>query len=594
MTNTPANPNPAPTTSTEVRAYLARALHLDLIGPSANHELAEERLPGWVRPSNWYLTGFLVPADAPPEQSADADEEEELDETPATAGLAEESVADGRAARRGFFPSSIGVSVLVAADVEALNVTARWGDYALAESDEEGSRSPWQRKPCEATLRLQLGGERSEPVPNSGGLHIHVRERRIDAAKLRDVPAGARAVSVFLVNQRKPDPDPRLADVAYAFQAELEVRCEQPFVPRTNPRQPQVDDWDENLADLHYADAPEYATGHGISADWELRDGQCNTVRTAWIARAHVPRTETAEVPGAELSMEVLGELPDGGAAEAALTPLVRQYRAWIESQREALPTLTDARRQTAEELLRRAATAAERMAAGIDALANDAVVLDAFRLANRTVARALRQRLPKSFQDQPPSWRAFQLAFLLLNLPGLADPADPHRDTVDLLFFPTGGGKTEAYLGLAALAMVLRRLRHPRANGKAGAGVSVVMRYTLRLLTLDQLSRAAGLVCALELERERNPQRYGEWPFEIGLWVGKAATPNPRGRPAPIPLENCPWCGEPFKPESFTLWPNDDAPTAAAAGPFYSVPSLVAGQASSTSSIAVFAPISE
>ena len=584
MTNTPANLNPAPATSAEVRAYLARALHLDLIGPPVNHELAEERLAGWVRPSNWYLTGFLVPADAPPEQSGDADEEDELDETPATAGLTEESVADGRAARRGFFPSSIGVSVLVAADVEALNVTARWGDYALAGVEENG-REPWRREPCEATLRLQLGGERSEPVPNSGGLHIHVRERRIDAAKLRDVPAGTRAVSVFLVNQRKPDPDPRLADVAYAFQAELEVRCEKPFVPRTNPRQPLADDWDENVADLHYADAPEYATGHGISADWELRDGQCHTVRTAWIARAHVPRTETAEVPGAELSMEALGELPDGGAAEAALTPLVRQYRAWIESQREALPTLTTARRQTAEELLRRAATAADRMAAGINTLANDADALDAFRLANRAVARALRQRMRKSFQDQPPSWRTFQLAFLLLNLPGLADPADPHRSTVDLLFFPTGGGKTEAYLGLAALAMVLRRLRHPEANGKAGAGVSVVMRYTLRLLTLDQLSRAAGLVCALELERERNPQRYGDWPFEIGLWVGKAATPNmmgrkgenrsdsaraktrqfkanPRGRPAPIPLENCPWCAAPFQPDSFTLWPNDDAPT--------------------------------
>ena len=604
MTNDPASASPAFATVAEVRADLAQALHLDLVGPPTDpigHELAEERIPGWVRPSNWYLTGFLVPADAPPEQSADADEGEELDETPATAGLAglaEESAVDGRSARRGFFPSSIGVSVLVAANVETLNVTARWGDYALAESEDEDGKKPWRRKPFAVTLRLRLGGERSEPVPSSGGLRIHVRERRIDAAKLRDIPAGTRAVSVFLVNQRKSEPsagvreppprmkEPHLADIAYAFQAELEVRCEQPFVPRTNPQQPQADDWDENLADLHYADAPEYATGHGVSADWELRDGQCHTVRTAWIARAHVPRTETAEVPDAELSMEALGELADGNAAKAALTPLARQYRAWIESQAEGLPALTGDRRHTAEELLRRAATAAERMVAGINALANDADALDAFRLANRAVARALRQRLPaENFQDKPPSWRAFQLAFILLNLPGLADPNDPHRSTVDLLFFPTGGGKTEAYLGLAALAMVLRRLRNPEANGKAGAGVSVVMRYTLRLLTLDQLSRAAGLVCALELERERNPERYGDWPFEIGLWVGKAATPNVMGRkgehrsdsaraktrrfkanpqanPAPIPLENCPWCAKPFQPDSFTLWPNDDAPT--------------------------------
>ena len=151
-----------------------------------------------------------------------------------------------------------------------------------------------------------------------------------------------------------------------------------------------------------------------------------------------------------------------------------------------------------------------------------------------------------------------------MLNLSGLAAPANPEREFVDLLFFPTGGGKTEAYLGLAAFAMVLRRLHNPEDGGRGGAGVSVIMRYTLRLLTLDQLGRAAGLVCALELERRKDAGRYGDWPFEIGLWVGKAGTPNrlgergdnrsdsarskvsqyknnPQGKPAPIPLESCP-----------------------------------------------------
>ena len=185
---------------------------------------------------------------------------------------------------------------------------------------------------------------------------------------------------------------------------------------------------------------------------------------------------------------------------------------------------------------------------------------------------------------DVDPHWRPFQLAFLLLNLPGMANPESLDRETVDLLFFPTGGGKTEAYLGLAALAMVLRRLRNPEHGGRAGAGVSVIMRYTLRLLTLDQLSRAAGLVCALELEREANPHRFGEWPFEVGLWVGKAATPNkmgrkgdsrpdtarrktiryqqnPRANPSPIPVESCPWCGTEFTADSFALLPGADRP---------------------------------
>jgi hypothetical protein len=113
------------------------------------------------------------------------------------------------------------------------------------------------------------------------------------------------------------------------------------------------------------------------------------------------------------------------------------------------METLPDARRETATELLRLAGFAADRIERGIGRLAEDADALDAFRVANRAVARALRQRLTVG----TPCWRAFQLAFILLNLPGLANPQDPDRETVDLLFFPTGGGKTEAYLGLAAFA---------------------------------------------------------------------------------------------------------------------------------------------
>jgi hypothetical protein len=107
------------------------------------------------------------------------------------------------------------------------------------------------------------------------------------------------------------------------------------------------------------------------------------------------------------------------------------------------------------------------------------------------------------------------------MNLRGIAHSNHADREVVDLLFFPTGGGKTEAYLGLAAFTLMLRRLRNP---GIASAGLSVLMRYTLRLLTLDQLSRAATLICALELERRKDEKNLGAWPFEIGLWVGKAA----------------------------------------------------------------------
>lgn len=570
--------------SAEVRGRLLDALRLDLVGPWAGHDFSAERLPGWVRPSNWYLTGFLIPSGTPPEKSGDIDEDEEIETVPETGGISEESSEERKAAKKGYFPSSMGLSFLVCRETRSLTVTVRWGEYAPIEipGDDDKLLSVWQRTAREETVPLQLTGSTEgtdEPVPNSGGLQLHLVEREIAAGDLgAGIPAGTRSVSVFLVNHRPPDEVNR--DPAYVFQAELEVKGDRPLVPRPDLRGAVASEWDEEVADLHYADRPEYATGHGISADWEIHDGACRVIRTSWIPSAEVEKTATVDPPGVELSMDALGSLVDGTAADRALRPLAETYRSWIEAQRTTLDSLPKSRRETAEELLRLAGIAADRIERGIATLRTDGDALDAFRIANRAVARALKKRL----RIDSPRWRAFQLAFVLLNLPGLADPQAPDREAVDLLFFPTGGGKTEAYLGLAAFTMVLRRLHHPGDRGLAAAGVSVIMRYTLRLLTLDQLSRAAGLVCALELERESDPARYGTWPFEIGLWVGKAATPNamgrkgdgrtdtaltkvrhfkanPKGKPSPIPLENCPWCGERFAPTSFALLPNDDAP---------------------------------
>ena len=586
------SPNPAsPANASEVRERLEEALRLNLIGPGSDGPLAEEELPGWIRPSNWYLTGFLVPRGAPPEQRADDDAEDDSgSEVPEGAGLTEESAEELKAAKRGFFPSSIGLSFLVPAGEEALNATVRWGDYAKGEASEERDKDSkpfpvWRRIPRSATVPLALGGtEGAETleIRGSGGLRLHIVKRLLtDAALTERIPGGTRAVSVFLVNERPPPKTSEQPGAEDVFQAEIEVRCESGFVGRPDPRGHHPSDWDTEVGNLHYADTPEYATGHGVSADWDVAgDGRCRRVWTTWIPRAEVEKIETATIPGAELSMGALGEVEDGAAAERMLRPLVTEYRAWIRKQETTVPEIEENRRGTATQLLRFAGVAADRIERGIAVLAADPDALDAFRMANRAVARALSKRAT----NPNPTWRAFQIAFLLLNLPGLADPGDPHRETADLLFFPTGGGKTEAYLGLAAFAMVLRRLRNPKDDRRCGAGVSVIMRYTLRLLTYDQLGRAAGLVCALELEREKEPQRYGAWPFEIGLWVGKAATPNhlgrkgdrrrdtartrcaafqrdPKNNPAPIPLTDCPWCGTAFGSASFSLQPNHDCP---------------------------------
>ena len=330
---------PAPVDSLEVRSRLVEAVKLDLVGPWAGHELGAEQLPGRERPSNWYVAGFLIPTGTPPDRSGDVDENDDLDTVPESAGLAEESNDERKAARKAYFPSSIGLSFLVAGGCRELAVTTLWGDYAPADIEEaDGSKtSVWRRTPREAALSIPLGS--AEPVvrdvPGSEGLQLHVAERPIDTVGLSGahLPAGTRSVSCFLINRRRPDE--AQPDRAYAFQAEIEVRTDEGFVPRPDLRGAHGGDWDDRVADLHYADTPEYATGHGVSAEWELVDGECRSIRTAWVGTAEVEKTATADVPGVELSMEALGRLDDGTTTQQALGPLVVQYREWIEARRQ-------------------------------------------------------------------------------------------------------------------------------------------------------------------------------------------------------------------------------------------------------------------
>lgn len=233
--------------------------------------------------------------------------------------------------------------------------------------------------------------------------------------ELKAIPAGALAVTVFLVNNRKPADAFDEQETTYAFQAEVEVHSDRPFLRRPDLRSAQDDDWDEQVAALHYADAPRYATGHNVSAEWDQEeDGSCRTVRTAWIPSAEVEKTETFEPPGVDLSMDRLGNLPSAAEAEAALQPLVTAYREWVEDRRLELEGIDSDHAGTADELLRRAEFAAGRMERGVAALQRDEQALDAFRVANRAVAEALRRRNPDVFTEDGPRWHAFQLAFIL------------------------------------------------------------------------------------------------------------------------------------------------------------------------------------
>ncbi|QQS54075.1 MAG: helicase [Candidatus Competibacteraceae bacterium] len=596
-------------TPADVRDRLIAALRTDLVGPALADEILNEP------PVRWYLTGFLAPLNAQVEQRGDPDAEDELDLLEPASPAAEDNASPERVtARHSLFPASLGLSVLVSAETPSLTVQLDWGDYqrlaappATAVPTEDDNTPPatetWQRTPRHPdplTLTLPATGHQprhSQPVPGDPRLQLAYSVRALPAGLDDRLPPGARIVSIFLSNERGDAPTAERRDEHYVFQPTITVTSPRPLLPQPNLRGRDArNDWDERIADLHYRDVSAYAVGHGVATEALFTEipplpkggtecamsaaSICHSVRTEWIPQAAVDFVAPSNMPAVELRMEVLAALPDTAAAHTALQPLLTDYRAWLAQQQAQLPTLRASQQTIGQELLNRATQAAERIDAGLNAL-RDPAIFSAFCLTNRVMARAARQRDAQQHISRTPAWRPFQLAFLLLNLRGLSKPTHDDRGVVDLLFFPTGGGKTEAYLGLAAFTLILRRLRNP---GIQSAGLTVLMRYTLRLLTLDQLGRAAALICALELEREADPKTLGAWPFEIGLWVGQAATPNRMGRKGddndhtarhktmaykagkttipPIPLENCPWCGEKFTPNAFQLTPNPDTPT--------------------------------
>jgi hypothetical protein len=629
--------------SVAVRASIVNTFRRDLIGPNPGPEdadLATERLN--ESPSRWYLAGFLAPADDPFAQDGtkEGDEQPALTEETDTdvtepsdegaggaAGDAE--LPDAPIAKRRFLPSSIGLTVPLPPDVTEIEARVSWGDYRTEpplpedillpdeppENGEDGNskkkqrpRVDWVRVPRQQTVPLKIVDSRGPQVvvPESaalqrkgGGLTLETHSREFSYST-PDGQEKVRALTVFLVNRRSVV-HRFYADVSFAFQARIELFCSKGFRPRRDLSGYRSDDMDLRVADLHYRDVHEYAVGRNSAAAWDVGEERSRHVKRVWTdalpcgeVERVAPNEDKRLKESVTFGMEALAERASAGGASIgqALSALPPLYQDWINSERKKIGDLEARRRGTAEKLAAEMEVARDRIVAGIDILTRNDPARTAFKFMNLAIAMAARHRNAGATGDpaaqSAPEWRPFQLAFILLNIAGLCDRTHPDREIADLLFFPTGGGKTEAYLGLAAFVIALRRLTGP---GKLGAGIAVIMRYTLRLLTLDQLSRAAGVICALELmrtdpkykdDKERRP--LGDWPIEIGLWVGSDASPNRLGgkgnadqttavgrvrrykagqdKRAPAPIKACPWCGTAFKPNSFACKPNDIAPT--------------------------------
>ncbi|GIH68013.1 DISARM system helicase DrmA [Sphaerimonospora thailandensis] len=583
--------------SHEVRDEFQEFVCRDLLGPWDGD--LEEFPPRAMGPRERYLVGMLGPKHSPTSSRDQADEVPDT-ETGVHGDAAEADPADVLTSQNlgRLWASSMGLSFAVPADVDVIAVTAAWGRYGKSEIEREDGRTvrTWSREPVAYAREVRLDRESNYRIPLTGTAIDAPGVLLAVAVRPRD---GHRVVELSLINtQREPESN---KDTAWLFQTELLVRALDGhaaiFLPIDDPLDGDggagYDDEDAHLR-LLYRNERRYASGRNVAVHAVIRDNErrAHELRTTWLPVYDVPATiaPTTGLGDMELSMDALAEAAEADAERlrAGLAPLADGYSAWLDKRAAEIPTLPAALRATAESAVFKARRAADRIRAGIDLLLSDGDALKAFRFANEAMAlqrrhtaiAKLRQERGLTFEAasevvaqegaKAASWRPFQLAFVLLNLPSLTDPAHPeraadHTATTDLLFFPTGGGKTEAYLGLTAYTFAIRRLQKvvgTAEQARSGLdGVAVLMRYTLRLLTAQQFQRAAALVCAAEMLRRRDEETWGGTPFRIGLWVGSAVSPNwfegaakevsdaraaPEGkRPNVLQTLSCPWCGQ-------------------------------------------------
>ncbi|MGW7083950.1 helicase-related protein [Streptomyces sp. NPDC054871] len=388
-------------------------------------------------------------------------------------------------------------------------------------------------------------------------------------------PDGTVTVTISLVNERRVS-ERELQDAFSLFQPRLTVSTpagERAFVER-QPTSNAVDP-EQATSRLLHRHAPTFATGHGCAADWDwtpppigsplLDRAAIDHVRTEFVPAHEVLLTDSnPEIDASALTMLGLASRPDTEIL-SALEGLLVGYADWIDRKMAEAEELVGTPFETpAREQIELCGAALGRMRRGIRLLADRErpEIMRAFKLANEAMAQQrARSAWVKGGRTGMPDlssgrWRPFQISFVLLCLEGIVDPEHEDRRTADLLWFPTGGGKTEAYLGLIAFTTFLRRMRL-RTHG---AGVTVLMRYTLRLLTLQQFERAAILICAMEQMRLAYKELLGDEPISIGMWVGQSATPNKldvaaeslvelrKGKSLqeknPVQLHSCPWCG--------------------------------------------------
>lgn len=569
-----------------VRKNIIDALSTDLIGPQAKEEILDEN------PKHAYLTGMLVPQDIAYEKHSDTNEQE------VEADIAYEDGEDYTAGEDDEnepvtithfqFPSSIGISFYIENSTKTINLDISWGDYSrstekrIDKSGKEINIATYARHPVEETIEIDFSTfERTSdyPLVNDSNVHVHITKIPLKHA--------FSLVTVYIINQRHNSEN----DVeSIMFQVSLKAYAKDgsnAFIAEHICRKVLAQD------EIYFEQRPILGRGRGCAVSWgKPKDGKSAYIQSEFIPQYEFPGV-SAVLEGFDpffFSMRFLSVVKKREEILGRLDLLADSYDKWIQGTLVNDPKMKDPSftQKVGSATISKCNTALTRIREGITLLRTNALAFDAFCFMNRTMilqrnimnySKKHGSGITCSFRDfinphngeNDFAWRPFQIAFILMNLSGIVDPAHRDREIVDLLYFPTGGGKTEAYLGLMAFAIANRRLMaSPSDKFNRDGGVTAILRYTLRLLTTQQRDRIIKMVVAAELIREKECPKYGREPITIGFWVGSKVTPNSfsvlkESKDDPQEarrqrnlltkqLLTCPFCGAPLSENEFYI----------------------------------------
>lgn len=556
------------------RDIVTDILEKDLVGPVLEEECLAEL------PTQYYIMGKLYPQN-------DSEEALDLARNPYLENEIESYDASISLSNQRN-PASMGITCTLKPGIQSIHIS---GSYAFYEpvpfedavgqgieaerwdTSENKPKEFWKRKRVDYSEIVSFGGEKVlPPVELSGGLQLQVYTHKLFAD-------GKRVVTVALVNINQSARNLESTARACAFQPVIRIQGEEERGIFTSVSRQEKVSVDPELLELEmlYSDVVCYGQGHGCSVVWDMEHDEPAWISSTWFPSYNLRQMMAAQMTNAKvLSMKFLAE---GEAHEiiSELNGFLDEYEIWIDKLEQDAKSLSSRFEESAKSNINKCRDAYNRMRHSVDLLGQshgtDGKAFKAFRHANEAM---LLQRTKTYIKNKKEpeidkiTWYPFQLAFILHELSSFIEPKGEARKKADLLWFPTGGGKTEAYLGIAAYVIFLRRLHNPSDDG-----VTVIMRYTLRLLTLQQFERASMLIFACELLRQK--YHLGGKEISIGLWVGDKLTPNDlsearasitkqqRGAVTapdeanPCQIQVCPWCGKPIYPKDYSVRVHDN-----------------------------------